>query len=189
MSPGYRNVNNHQQMFTWFRLACEQALSLDALKGMVQPEPYNQPVMILVPRLLCSCFVIGLFLCWWLTSPCCKNLEYYFFGIFRQLQDIPMIWLWFWWILSKFAVCLFVCLLQRACNFGKSFEKCYPENFVFILFFSLFNCLLFWCPLQYRSASFIHHSLHVCRWVKDGALSWRPVRARTNFTSHVTNFY
>ena len=51
-----------------------------------------------------------------------------------------MIWLWFWWILSKFAVCL----LQKVCNFGKSFEKCYPEHFVFILFFSLFNCLLFW---------------------------------------------
>ena len=142
-------------------MACEQALSLDALKVMVQPEPYNHPVMILVPRLLCSCFVIGLFLCWWLTSPCCKNLEYYFFSVFL---DNYRIFQWFDFDFGEYSQnLLFVCLLQKACNFGKSFEKCYPEHFV--CFFSLFNCLLFWCPLQYRSASSIHHSLHVCRWV------------------------
>ena len=38
--------------------------------------------------------------------------------------------------------CLFVCLLQRACNFGKSFEKCYPENFDLFCFFL---CLIVCC--------------------------------------------
>ena len=98
--------------------------------------------MILVPRLLCSCFVIGLFLWWWLTSPCYKNLGIlFFFGIFRKLQDIPMIWLWFWWILSKFAVCLIVCYKKLATS-----EKVSKNVILNILFlFCFFLCLIVCC--------------------------------------------
>ena len=65
----------------------------------------------------------------------------FFFGIFRKLQDIPMIWLWFWWILSKFAVCLFVCYKKLATS-----EKVSKNVILNILFlFCFFLCLIVCC--------------------------------------------
>ena len=52
-----------------------------------------------------------------------------------------MIWLWFWWILSKFAVCLFVCYKELATS-----EKVSKNVILNILFlFCFFLCLIVCC--------------------------------------------
>ena len=87
--------------------------------------------MTLVPRLLCD----------WLTYSCVDGLlvpatkiwsGILFFSVFLENYRIFQ---WFDFDFGEFSQnLLFVCLLQKVCNFG-SFEKCYPEHFVFILFF------------------------------------------------------
>ena len=145
--------------------------------------------MILVPRLLCSCFVIGLFLRWWLTSPCHKNLEYYFFGMFRKQKDHPF--QWFDFDFGEYSQnLLFVCLLQKSLQLRKSFEKCYPKHFVFTCFFSLLFVCCFDVPFSIgHRRPYIIPFMSVDEFLKDGALSWRPVRARTNITPHVSDFF
>ena len=86
---------------------------------MVQPEPYNQfynqPIMTLVSRLLCDWLTYS---CVWLTSPSYKNLVRNI--IFSVFLENYRIFQRFNFDFGEFSQnLLFVCLLQKACNFGK----------------------------------------------------------------------